>query len=98
MRLIKYDYSKNGENIFCEIKNAVGAPLACARVNVKLSKIGRIIEKQWNDIPNQYKNIKLDEYIIMPNHIHGILIINKRAEASAAPTISHIIRLYKSRG
>ena len=33
----------------------------------------------------------------MPNHIHGILIINNRAEASAAPTISEIIRSFKSK-
>ena len=33
----------------------------------------------------------------MSNHIHGILIIQNRAEASAAPTISQIIRSFKSR-
>ena len=33
----------------------------------------------------------------MPNHIHGIIIVNKRAEASAAPTIAQIIRSFKSR-
>mgnify|MGYP000924348807 FL=1 len=44
-----------------------------------------------------YENIILDDYIIMPNHIHGIIIVNKRAEASAAPTISQIIRSFKSR-
>ena len=108
MRLTKYYYSrcgyyyiticsKNRENLFCEIENVVGAALASARVNIKLSKIGQIINHQWNDIPNQYKNIELDEYVIMPNHIHGIFIINKRAEASAAPTMSHIIRSYKSK-
>ena len=73
------------------------AALASARVNVTLSKIGRIIEKQWKDIPNQYVNIELDKYVIMPNHIHGILIIHKRAQASGAPTMSHIIRSYKSK-
>ena len=94
MRLKKYDYSKNGyyyiticsknrSNIFCEIENVVGAALASAHVNIKLSKIGQIIDHQWNDIPNQYENIELDKYVIMPNHIHGILILNKRAEASA---------------
>ena len=31
----------------------------------------------------------------MPNHIHGILIINNRAQASGAPTISQIIRFFK---
>ena len=63
---------------------------------MNLSKIGKIIDKQWNDIPNQYDNIELDEYIRMPNHLHGILFINKREEASPSPTISDIIYRYKS--
>lgn len=106
IRLKNHDYSLNGyyfitvcsrdrENKFGEYKNDVGAPLACARI--KLSIIGKIIKNQWNDIPNQYDNITLDQYVIMPNHIHGILIINKRAQTSSAPTISQIIRSFKSK-
>ena len=33
--------------------------------------------KIWNEIPNNYSGIKLDEFILMPDHLHGILIINK---------------------
>lgn len=72
--------------------------------NIKLSALGHIIDKQWNDIPNQYDDIELDEYVIMPNHIHGILIINKRTinertGASPVPTvsISNIIGSFKSK-
>ena len=112
-RLKEYDYftagyyyvticSRNRENIFEKYKNAVGAPLACARNQntcacIELSIIGKIINMQWNDIKNQYDNIKLDEYIIMPNHIHGILIINKREGASPSPTIFQIICSFKSK-
>ncbi|MFH1318225.1 MAG: glucose-6-phosphate dehydrogenase [Candidatus Omnitrophota bacterium] len=93
IRLKNYDYSLNGyyfitrgsknrNNIFGEIinnENTVGALLAYARNNIKLSTIGQIIKNQWNNIPIQYDNIELDHYVIMPNHIHGIIIINKRA-------------------
>jgi REP element-mobilizing transposase RayT len=65
--------------------------------DIKLSKIGQIIDIQWNDIPNQYDNIELDEYIIMSNHIHGILVIDKRDGASPSPTISNIIGSFKSK-
>ena len=104
-----YDYSSNGfyfitlcsrdrQNLFGPLKNAVGAPLACARHdNIEWSYLGQIIDKQWNDLMIHYENIIWDDYIIMPNHIHGIIIVNKRAEASAAPTISQIIRSFKSR-
>ena len=73
-----------------------------ARNNIQLSTIGKIIDTQWNNIPNQYENIELDQYIIMPNHVHGILIINKndinkRADTRPAPTISDIICAFKSK-
>ncbi|MEN8262327.1 MAG: hypothetical protein ABFR82_02580, partial [Nitrospirota bacterium] len=42
-------------------------------------------------IPNEYGNVDIDEFIIMPNHLHGIIIYkrafaNKRAPARGAPT------------
>ena len=33
--------------------------------------------KIWNDIKNHYSIVILDEYIIMPNHVHGIIIIGE---------------------
>jgi len=112
-RLNNYDYSlneyyfvtvcsKNRKIIFGEYNNNnVGAPLACSRI--ELSIIGQIIDNQWNNIVNQYNHIKLDQYTIMPNHIHGIIIINNRinelsrAQASGTPTIGQIIRSFKSK-
>ncbi len=44
-------------------------------LNYKLTRIGEILDKQWNEIPVHYRNVILDEYVIMPNHCHGILVI-----------------------
>ncbi len=42
----------------------------------------------WNKIEILHKNIELDYYVIMPNHIHGIIIINDVGDANfASPTI-----------
>ena len=96
--------SRNREIIFGKyIENIVGTGLAPVRDNVrcenniKLSDLGNIIEKQWIDIPNQYDNVELDQYIIMPNHLHGIIIIHKWTGASPVPTISNIIGSFKSK-
>ena len=116
-RLSNYDYSNEGvyfvsicskdrKNIFSQIDNNV-------IVDVELTKLGKIIETHWQDIPKQYKNIDIDEYIIMPNHIHGIIIIQRRDEAMPrlykgkytqmsrispkAGSLSSIIGTYKSR-
>ncbi|MDA3939029.1 MAG: hypothetical protein PF693_06950 [Spirochaetia bacterium] len=40
-----------------------------------LTRIGEILDHQWKEIPANYKNVTLDEYVIMPNHFHGIIVI-----------------------
>ena len=76
-RLPGYDYSKNGyyfitictknrEYFFGCIENEI----------VILSKIGKIINTFWKEISKKFKFVKLDEFVIMPNHIHGIVMIN----------------------
>jgi putative transposase len=47
---------------------------------LQLSEIGSIALKLWSEIPQHFPNITLDEYILMPNHIHGIIIINRHYE------------------
>ncbi len=47
---------------------------------MKLSDIGVLVGKRWCEIPEHYPFIKLDTYIIMPNHIHGIITICKSKE------------------
>ncbi len=39
--------------------------------------VGEVAYRNWLDIPNHFSFVELDEFVIMPNHIHGILIINK---------------------
>jgi len=40
-----------------------------------LNEAGRIIHTVWNEIPEHYCGIGVDEFVIMPNHIHGIIVI-----------------------
>jgi REP element-mobilizing transposase RayT len=42
-----------------------------------LNDYGKIVENYWLQIPNHYKGVHLDEFVIMPNHIHGIILIVK---------------------
>ena len=41
-----------------------------------LNEWGKIVTLSWDDLPNHYKNIRLDQFIVMPNHMHGIVIID----------------------
>jgi len=53
-----------------------------------LNKYGEIAQKFWREIPKHYKNIAIDKFVIMPNHIHGIIIITKSVgtEQCSVPT------------
>jgi len=41
-----------------------------------LNDYGKIANDTWLDLPNHNSNVELDEYIIMPNHIHRIIVLN----------------------
>jgi len=40
-----------------------------------LNEAGRVVEMCWRDIPNHFPHVTLDEFVVMPNHVHGILFI-----------------------
>src|SRR5205085_610517 len=40
-----------------------------------LNNIGRIVQSVWSSLPERFPHVQLDEYVIMPNHIHGIIIL-----------------------
>ncbi len=41
------------------------------------SEIGEIAKKYWQEIPDHFPFVVLDVYVVMPNHMHGIVIIDK---------------------
>lgn len=43
-----------------------------------LSEVGIIADILWHQIPIHHKNVELGDFVVMPNHIHGILIIDKQ--------------------
>jgi REP element-mobilizing transposase RayT len=45
---------------------------------VDLSELGRAADACWRQIPEHHKGVGLDEYVVMPNHVHGIVIINEK--------------------
>lgn len=84
IRLQGYDYSQAGmyfitlctydrQCLFGKIvEGDDGAPL------MKLNPCGEIVKDAWLKTPSLRPNVILDEWVIMPNHIHGILIVQER--------------------
>ena len=76
IRLRDFDYSKSGAYfITLCIKNKDCLFGSISKSKVILSTIGCKAKKYWEEIPEHFDNVMLDEYIIMPNHIHGIICI-----------------------
>lgn len=43
-----------------------------------LNQFGKVVERCWVEIPKHYSFVELDEHIVMPNHMHGILITSQK--------------------
>lgn len=76
IRLRNYDYSQQGvyyvtlclnrrQCLFGEVDNG----------KMVLNDAGRMVDKWWQELMQKYNTIEIDQYIIMPNHIHGIIAI-----------------------
>ena len=105
-RLDNYDYSSAGayfvtictQNRRCVLSRIVGRGLAPAETTaIEYTYLGEIAEKQLFLLADRYPYLTIDQYVIMPNHIHAILILNgETAGASPRPTLTDIVCTYKS--
>ena len=76
IRLKDYDYSQSGLYFvtIC-VKNRMLLFGNVQDGEMKLSEYGVCADKCWNDIPLHFPNVVLHKYVVMPNHIHGIIEI-----------------------
>lgn len=81
IRLKYYDYSQNGA-YFITICIQKRMCLFGHIINdvMILNEAGKMIDEQWQKLALRFNAILLDEYIIMPNHFHGIVIIREQRE------------------
>ncbi len=106
IRLAGYDYSTAGvyfvticasrrAMLFGEIRGARFVPNA----------IGAVVEKTWCELPNRFPSVALDAFVLMPNHLHGLIVLykKKRAEINSAPTtekpsvsLARLVQSFKS--
>jgi REP element-mobilizing transposase RayT len=75
---------------------------------MRLNEGGRIAQESWLDLPEHHPHLTLDEFVFMPNHMHGILVledprrdrfINLSLQKPAVPKrhgLSEIIRGFKT--
>jgi len=86
IRLKGFDYSQEDayyvtivawqrECLFGEVVNG----------DVKLSPYGEIVQKWWDEIPRHFQNVETGAFVVMPNHVHGIIHIVERRGTVPVP-------------
>ncbi|PZV17051.1 MAG: transposase [Pseudanabaena sp.] len=95
IRLQGYDYSQSGayfvtictfqrQHLFGEVNDE----------KMQLNVNGQIVSAIWQQIPRHFPTVELDEFILMPDHLHGIIVISEQAEQSIS--LATIIQNFKS--
>jgi len=81
IRLRSYDYSQAGSYFItlCTQKKACLFGAIAGDV-MQLNDAGRLVRGIWGAIPEHYSSVELDYFVVMPNHIHGILVLNVGAQ------------------
>ena len=82
IRLEGYNYSQSGNYVIT----------ICTR-NRELffdtyPDLKEIVENEWKDIPNRYSHVSVDEFVIMPNHIHGIITVGATLAVAQKKTVA----------
>ncbi|PNU19082.1 transposase [Geothermobacter hydrogeniphilus] len=81
IRLRNYDYSSAGayfvtictferKCLFGEIANG----------DVRLNRAGLCVGTIWNSLPERFPDVEVDAFVVMPNHIHGVIVINEKTQ------------------
>ncbi len=95
IRLLNFDYSSANayfvticthfrECLFGEVLDS----------QMLLNDLGKIVEATWHDLPNHISGIELDKFIVMPNHIHGIIaIVGAGSKPARAACVHNSIKL-----
>jgi len=76
IRLQGYDYSSEGSYFvtMCT-KGREGLLGEIVGHEMRLSEVGEIVKQYWLDLPDHFCNVTINEYQVMPNHVHGVVVI-----------------------
>jgi putative transposase len=104
IRLQGYDYSKAGAyfiTLCCDAKKCLLGDIVNGEM--RLNEFGIIAYNEWEKLPGRFMNFELDVFQIMPNHIHGVIVLNAPDQKSGvwvnpaptAVTVGAIVGAYK---
>ena len=98
IRLLEHDYSSAGVYFFttcthqreCCFGEIINNQMA-------LNVAGQIAETEWQELAARFPAALFDAFVVMPNHLHGIIVLNPSLTDNKAPSLGQILRVLKSR-
>ena len=105
IRLKEYDYSQPGAYFVTICTYQRECLLGHVEDgNIVLSVAGGIARSVWDGLPERFPSVGIDKYVIMPNHVHGIVLVGaqfiapspKDRLADRHPTLGEVVRAYKA--
>jgi putative transposase len=93
-RLAGYDYSRNGayfitictQGRICYFGNIADGDMIP-------NAAGDMLMTGWDELLNKYPMLALDAFVVMPNHVHGVLLLHA---SPSAPSLSQIVQWFKT--
>jgi REP element-mobilizing transposase RayT len=95
MRLQRYDYAQAGA-YFITVCTHGRTCLFGTIVDheMRSNQAGAILKQTWSNLIAHYQNVDLDEFVVMPNHVHGIIVLSDASPARHG--LPEIVRGFKS--
>jgi REP element-mobilizing transposase RayT len=79
-----------GTTSIVETRLIASLPSIAPKQEMQLSEMGQIARQHWLAIPEHFPFIKLDAFVVMPNHVHGILVIDKNVGIGGRDAIHRV--------
>ena len=97
LRLRHYDYASAGW-YFVTVCTAGRVSLfgEIVRGAMQLNEAGRAIAEAWTALPARFPRVDVDAFVVMPNHLHGILAFEAHGEEVAGPPLGEVVGAFKS--
>jgi REP element-mobilizing transposase RayT len=103
IRLKDYDYSQAGAYyVTIDVQNRECFLGEIVNYEMVLNDAGKMVEEQWVALTERFPTVELDLYQVMPNHIHGIIVVGSTLEkrpvpvSTKNPTLGGIVGAFKS--
>ena len=99
IRMPEYDYTKPGAYFFTScVKNRAMLFGTVVGNEMRLNASGEHVWSVWRDLPNHFEHVALDAFVVMPNHIHGIIWLKDNVTVDVIPADSQAIPIVDSPG